>query len=86
MSAAALEVASKWSRRATVLHCIATEGFVMSNAPKGALDTTPYWAASLSSPAFERLAHDECIEPLEVDRDVGELGHSLGGGGATGHR
>ena len=24
----------------------------MSNAPKGALDTTPYWAASLSSPAL----------------------------------
>jgi glycine/D-amino acid oxidase-like deaminating enzyme/nitrite reductase/ring-hydroxylating ferredoxin subunit len=54
------------------LHCIATEGFAMSNAPKGALDTTPYWAASLSSPAFERLAHDEHADVVVV------------GGGITG--
>jgi glycine/D-amino acid oxidase-like deaminating enzyme/nitrite reductase/ring-hydroxylating ferredoxin subunit len=44
----------------------------MSNALKGALDTTPYWAASLPSPVFERLDHDEHADAIVV------------GGGITG--
>ncbi|MEO5821721.1 MAG: FAD-dependent oxidoreductase [Vicinamibacteraceae bacterium] len=44
----------------------------MSNATKGALDTTPYWAASLSSPVHERVDHDEHADVVVV------------GGGITG--
>ena len=44
----------------------------MSNAPKGALDTTPLWSASLSSPVFARLDHDEHADVVVV------------GGGITG--
>ena len=44
----------------------------MSTAPKGALDTTPYWAASLSSPGFGPLDHDEHADVVVV------------GGGITG--
>jgi glycine/D-amino acid oxidase-like deaminating enzyme/nitrite reductase/ring-hydroxylating ferredoxin subunit len=44
----------------------------MSNAPKGALDTTPYWAAGLSSPVFEPLDHDTHADAVIV------------GGGITG--
>ena len=44
----------------------------MSNAPKGALDTTPYWSASLSSPVYERIDHDEHADVVVV------------GGGITG--
>jgi glycine/D-amino acid oxidase-like deaminating enzyme/nitrite reductase/ring-hydroxylating ferredoxin subunit len=43
----------------------------MLNAPKGALDTTPYWAAAPSSP-FEPLDHDEHADVVVV------------GGGITG--
>ena len=38
----------------------------MSTAPKGALDTTPYWAESLSSPGFEPLDHDEHADVVVV--------------------
>ncbi len=44
----------------------------MPHGAKGALDTTPYWAASLSSPSFERLDHDEHADVIVV------------GGGVTG--
>ena len=44
----------------------------MSTAPKGALDTTPFWAASRSSPAFAPLDHDEHADVVVV------------GGGITG--
>ncbi len=44
----------------------------MSTAPKGALDTNPYWAASLSSPDHPRLDHDEHADVVVV------------GGGVTG--
>ena len=44
----------------------------MSTAPKGALDTTPYWAESLPSQGFAPLDHDEHADVVVV------------GGGITG--
>ncbi len=44
----------------------------MSTAPKTVLDTTPYWATSSPSPAFEPLDHDEHADVIVV------------GGGITG--
>jgi glycine/D-amino acid oxidase-like deaminating enzyme/nitrite reductase/ring-hydroxylating ferredoxin subunit len=38
----------------------------MANGPKAALDTTPFWASSSSSPAFPALDHDEHTDVVVV--------------------
>ena len=52
----------------------------MSTAPKGALDTTPYWAASQSSPGFGPLDHDEHADVVVVGGGITGLTDGLPAG------
>ena len=42
----------------------------MANASKAALDTTPFWATSASSPAFSPLDHDEHTDVVVVGAGI----------------